>query len=106
MEMSLRNAMAILFISFVSIVFINIMTFQFQVAKINDYHYSVVNEIESSDFAQSVISEKMNNTEYKINIKKKSLKEDLGIYEVTTKKNIYMPIFNFSKEYVKESTAR
>lgn len=104
--MTLRNAMAILFMTFVSIVLVNVISFQYQIAKVNDYHYATVHEIENSDFSPSIINEKKNNGVYNVKISNKTIKEDLRIYEVTTSKTVYMPLFGVSKEYVKESVAR
>lgn len=106
MKNAITSAMSMLFITFVSIVFVNVMSFQMQVAKINDYHYGVVNEIESSDFSQTAINSAVNNGKYTVLVTPKSTKEDLRIYQITTKATVRMPVFGYSQTYVKESTAR
>lgn len=106
MKNAIVFSFSILFITFCSIMFVNVIRFNYQIAKLNDYHYAMVNEIESSDFAGSVIDQYKNNDDYKVSIVDKTVKDDLRIYQVTTKKQISMPILGFSQEYVKESTAR
>lgn len=106
MRISLRASIGIFFLTFITIIFTSVMNFQMQIAKVNDYHYAAVNEIESSDFASTTIDKYINNDKYEISIVQKSLKEDMPIYQVTTSKRIYIPIFNFSRTYTKESAAR
>lgn len=106
MKVAITSAISMLFITFVSIIFVNVMSFNQQITKINDYHYATVNEIESSDFADSVVNRIRDDKRYKTTIEEKSVKDDLRIYQVTTKATIYMPIFGFKEEYIKESTAR
>lgn len=77
-----------------------------QISKLNDYHYAAVQEMESSDFSPVVINRIRSNGEYTVNVEDKTLKEDMRIYQVTTSKKISLPILNFEKTYVKESTAR
>lgn len=106
MKIAITSAMSLLFSTFICVVFVNAMWFNQQIAKVNDYHYSVVNEIESSDFASSVIDKVANDSKYKTTIDCKSVKDDLRIYQITTKATIRMPIFGFKEVYIKESAAR
>lgn len=106
MKIGITSALSMLFCTFICIVFINTMQFNQQIAKANDYHYATVNEIESSDFAQSVIDRICRDKRYTTTISEKSVKDDLRIYQVTTKASIRMPIFGFQHDYIKESTAR
>lgn len=106
MKKSIEMAFSIIFISFCSVVFTCIIYFQYQIAKTNDFHYAMVNEIESSDFSSTVINRYMNNHQYDVSIVNKTLKNDLGIYQVTTTKKVGIPIFKFYQNYVKESVAR
>lgn len=106
MKKAIEMAVSIIFITFCSVVFISVIFFQYQVAKTNDFHYAMVNEIESSDFSPTVINRYTSNTEYKVSIENKTLKNDLKIYQVTTSKKTGIPIFKFYQTYVKESVAR
>lgn len=106
MKNAITCAMSMLFITFVSIIMVNVMSFQMQIAKTNDFHYGIVNEIESSDFSPTAISTAVNNGKYKVSVTPRSTKDDLRIYQVTTKATVRMPVFGFTQTYVKESTAR
>ena len=106
MKNAITCAMSMLFITFVSIIMVNVMSFQMQVAKVNDYHYGIVNEIETSDFSATAINSAVNNGKYTVSVTPRSTKEDLRIYQVTTKTTVRMPVFGFTQTYVKESTAR
>lgn len=99
-------AMFCLGVSFFTVLFISTMNFATQVQKVNDYHYATVHEIESSDFANTVINERRNNSTYTTKITQKSIKEDMRIYEVTTSSSISIPILNYQVPYAKTSIAR
>ncbi len=106
MKNAITLGISMLFVTFVSVILVNFLVFESQKSKLEDYHYAVVNEIESSDFSPSVINEIKANGTYKVTITNVSSKEDLAIYQVTTEKELTMPIFKFKVNYVKESTAR
>lgn len=106
MKNAISLAISMLFITFCSVIFTSIIRFQFEVSKLEDFHYSAVNEIESSDFSSAVISSVKNNGKYTVEVENVTSKEDLGIYQIKTSRTLKMPIFNYSVDYVKESTAR
>lgn len=106
MKVGITSAVSLLFITFISIVMVNIMSATMQIAKLNDFHYGAVNEIESSDFAPSVIQQKLQDTRYDMQIENRSVKDDLRIYQIKTSGKIQMPIFGYVQVYTKESTAR
>lgn len=106
MRVSLRAAIGILFLTFVVVILMGVMNVQMQISKLNDYHYAAVQEMESSDFSPVVVNRIRSNGEYSVNVEDKTLKEDMRIYQVTTSKKISLPVLNFEKTYVKESTAR
>lgn len=106
MKVGITSAVSLLFITFISIVMINVMSATMQIAKLNDFHYGMVNEIESSDFSPSVIQQKLEDKRYDIQIENRSAKDDLRIYQIKTTGKIQMPIFGYAQMYTKESTAR
>lgn len=106
MDISLRNGISILFTTFISIFLVGVMNYQMQIVKVNDYHYALVNEIESSDFSTTVINEATSNEDYDVKIENRGVKDDLRIYQVTTSKEITMPLLGVVKTYIKESAAR
>lgn len=99
-------AMFCLGVTFFCVLFVSSLNFTATMQKMNDYHYATVHEIESSDFAGTVIAERKNNSTYSTTITQKSIKEDMPIYEVTTSTNISIPILNYEVTYVKSSVAR
>lgn len=106
MKTIISIGLAFIIATLFSVSFINEMLFEFQVMKLNDYHYAMVNEVESSDFSPSVIQAALDNKSYDVKIENKSMKDDLRIYQITTSKIVKMPIFGIQKEYIKESIAR
>lgn len=106
MKFSLSAGFSMLFCTFVTVLFVNILNFNVAMQKMNDYHYATVHEIESSDFSPYVISQRQNNAQYSTYITEKSSKEDLRIYEVKTSTVLTIPIFGFSQSYTKTTIAR
>lgn len=106
MKNSISFAFSMLFITFCCIIFINMMLYQFQVTKLGEFHYAMVQEIESSDFSSSVMQKYQKNEDYEVEIENRSIKDDLGIYQIKTKKLIRMPILGFKQTILKESVAR
>lgn len=106
MKISLSSGISLLFMSFVTVLFICVMNFQMSIQKVNDYHYATVHEIESSDFSPYIILERQSDSTYTTTIIEKSSKEDLRIYEVKTEAELSIPILGYKTNYVKSSTAR
>lgn len=106
MKIAITSAISLMFITFISITMINVMSAVMQIAKLNDFHYGTVNEIESSDFSPIVIQQKLQDKQYHVQIENRSVKDDLRIYQIKTTGKIQMPIFGYSQMYTKESTAR
>lgn len=106
MKIGITSAISLLFITFISIVMINVMSVNMQISKLQDFHYGMVNEIESSDFSPAVIEQHLHNKKYNVQIENRSAKDDLRIYQIKTSGKIQMPIFGFIQMYTKESTAR
>ncbi len=106
MKISITSALSMFFLTFVCVIFINILSFSMQIAKLNDYHYGVVHELESSDFSPAVIQKVTQSDAYQVRIENRSMKDDLRIYQVITSKKINIPLFRFERTYVKESCAR
>ncbi|MFR5525325.1 MAG: hypothetical protein ACLTJG_10420 [[Clostridium] innocuum] len=50
MKISITSAISMIFLTFVCVLFINVMSEEMQIAKLNDFHFGVVHELESSDF--------------------------------------------------------
>lgn len=94
-------------ITFFTGLFISTMNFTMQMQKLNDYHYATVHEIESSDFASTVMNERISSSDYTTTITEHGVKEDLKIFKVRTEGELKIPVLNnFSVPYVKESIAR
>lgn len=106
MKISISAAISFVFVSFVCVLFVNILNFTMAIQKTNAYHYASVHEIESSDFSPYVIEARKQNTSYATEIIKKSVKEDRAIYEVRTSTTLKIPILGYESAYVKESVAR
>lgn len=106
MKISITSALSMLFLTFVCVIFVNVLSAQMQMARINTAHYGIVQEIESSDFSPAVIQQMMARKDYQVRVENRSVKDDLRIYQITTTGTIRMPIFNYAKAYVKESCAR
>lgn len=106
MKVSISAALSMLFLTFVCVMFINVMSAQMQIAKLNDFHYGIVHELESSDFSPSIIANIAQTDAYDVKIENRGIKDDLRIYQITTSGIIRMPIFHYAKRYVKESSAR
>lgn len=106
MKISITSALSMIFLTFTCIIFINTLSFSMQIAKLNDYHYGVVNELESSDFSPTVIQQVTQSNTYQVRVENRSVKDDLRIYQVITSKKLNIPLFRFEKTYVKESCAR
>lgn len=106
MKISLTTGISLVFMSFVTVLFMSVMNFQMAIQKVNDYHYATVHEIESSDFSPYIILERQSDQTYSTTISEKSSKEDLRIYEVNTTAELSIPILGFTTSYVKSSTAR
>lgn len=45
MKISITSALSMIFLTFVCVLFINVMSAQMQIAKLNDFHYGVVHEL-------------------------------------------------------------
>lgn len=106
MKITISGALTFIWITFTCVGYVNMLNINMAMQKVNDYHYATVHEIESSDFSPYVIEERKANSDYTTTITNKSSKEDLRIYQVETKATLHMPLFGYSKEYVKESIAR
>lgn len=106
MKISLSAAMSFLFITFCTILFVNVMNFNMEMQRVNNYHYATVHEIESSDFSPNIIEARIQNTTYQTNIEGKGVKNDLRIYEVKTSAKLKIPLLGYEQTYVKESIAR
>lgn len=106
MKISITSALSMIFLNFVCVLFINVMSAQMQIAKLNDFHYGVVHELESSDFSPAVIDQLTHAAYYDVRIENRGVKDDLRIYQVITSGSVRMPLFHYEKTYVKESSAR
>lgn len=106
MKISITTAISYLFITVCLVLFVSVLNFCTGMQKMNDYHYATVHELESSDFASSVIAEKTADTTYHTTVVNKTLKNDNGIYEVKTTKTFSIPILNYTQEYSKVSVVR
>ncbi len=106
MKISISAAVSFLFITFCTILFVNMMNFAITIQKVNSTHYATVHEIENSDFSPYVIDQRIATAPYATQIIEKTAKEDLRIYEVKTRAQLYIPILGYHSEYVKESIAR
>lgn len=106
MKNTLSIALTFLTITLITVVLISVMNASMVMQKVNAYHYATVHEIESSDFASAVMDERISNSDYTTSITEKSMKEDMRIYEVKTSATISIPIFGYTKEFVKVSVAR
>lgn len=106
MKISITSALSMIFLTFICVIFINILSFSMQIAKLNDFHYGVVHELESSDFSPVVMQQAMQSDTYQVRIENRGVKDDLRIYQVITSKKLTIPLFRFERTYVKESCAR
>lgn len=106
MKNSISFAFTMLFISFCTILFVNVIMFQFQVVKVKEFHNGMIHEIESSKFSQPIMQKYITNDKYNVKIKDSSVYQDLTIYQVTTTKNISIPIIGYTQAYTVESVAR
>ena len=84
MKISITSALSMIFLTFVCVLFINVMSAQMQIAKLNDFHYGVVHELESSDFSPAVIDQLTHAANYDVRIENRGVKDDLRIYQVIT----------------------
>ena len=50
MKISITSALSMIFLTFVCVLFINVMSAQMQIAKLNDFHYGVVHELKAVIF--------------------------------------------------------
>lgn len=106
MKISITSAISMIFLTFICVLFINVMSAQMQIAKLNDFHYGVVHELESSDFSPAVIDQMTHAANYDVRVENRGVKDDLRIYQVITSGSVRMPLFHYEKTYVKESSAR
>lgn len=106
MKISLTTGISLVFMSFITVLFLSVMNFQMAIQRVNDYHYATVHEIESSDFSPYIISQRQSDSVYSTTITEKSSKEDLRIYEVKTEAQLSIPILRYTTTYTKSSTAR
>lgn len=106
MKIIITSALSMIFLTFVSVLFVNVMSAQMQIAKLNDFHYGIVHELESSDFSPAVIDQVTHSADYDVRVENRGVKDDLRIYQIVTSGSVHMPIFRYEKTYVKESSAR
>lgn len=106
MKISLSMAITCILITFCTVFFLNIIQLFVEIQRVDTYHHAIVNEIESSDFSPFVIQESLKKSPYHLQIEEKSVKDDLRIYEVTTRTTVSLPILGYKKEYLKQSIAR
>lgn len=106
MRISISAAISFIFITFCTILFVNIMNFSMAIQKVNTYHYATVHDIENSDFSPYVINQRVQASQYKTEIIERSVKEDLRIYQVKTSTTLSIPILGYQTTYIKESVAR
>lgn len=106
MKISISAAISFIFVTFCTILFVQMMNFAITVQKVNTVHYATVHEIENSDFSPYVMEQRIATAPYATQITEKSVKEDLRIYEVKTRAQLYLPLLGYHSEYVKESIAR
>ena len=99
MKISITSAISMIFLTFVCVLFINVMSAQMQIAKLNDFHYGV-------DFSPAVIDQMTHAANYDVRVENRGVKDDLRIYQVITSGSVRMPLFHYEKTYVKESSAR
>lgn len=106
MKISISAAISFIFITFCTVLFVNVMNFSMAIQKVNTYHYATVHDIENSDFSPYVIAQRVQASEYQTEIVERSMKEDLRIYEVKTSATLRIPLLGYETTYCKESVAR
>lgn len=112
MKLSVSNILSVLFLALFSILIVGVLNVYSVINRANDYHETVIAEIEASNFSSSVINAYTANGGYGTNTNNKLFKTEIvdrsvlnedtnlekvgRIYEVKTSYKVTIPILNYN----------
>ena len=122
MKLSVSNILSVLFLALFSILIVGVLNVYSVINRSNDYHETVIAEIEASNFSSSVINAYTANGGYGTNTNNKLFKTEIidrsvlnedtnlekvgRIYEVKTSYTITIPILNYKATKTIQGFAR